>query len=77
SLRFLTVAMSEPGLGVPQYVAVGYLDGTPFQRYDSERGRVEPQTPWMAAGAEPEYWDTETQIHKGNQHVAITNVEML
>ncbi|XP_027607121.1 class I histocompatibility antigen, F10 alpha chain-like isoform X2 [Pipra filicauda] len=69
--------MSEPGLGVPQYVAVGYLDGIPFQRYDSERGRAEPQTPWMAAGAEPGYWDRETQIHRGNQHVAITNVETL
>ncbi|XP_064496430.1 class I histocompatibility antigen, F10 alpha chain-like isoform X2 [Pseudopipra pipra] len=77
SLRFLSVAMSEPGLGVPQYVAVGYLDRTPFQRYDSERGRAEPQTPWMAAGAEPGYWDGQTQIHRGNQHVAITNVEML
>ncbi|XP_039244140.1 class I histocompatibility antigen, F10 alpha chain-like [Pipra filicauda] len=77
SLRFLSVTMSEPGLGVPQYVAVGYLDGIPFQRYDSERGRAEPQTPWMAAGAEPGYWDGQTQIHRGNQHVAISNVETL
>ncbi|XP_051627127.1 class I histocompatibility antigen, F10 alpha chain-like isoform X1 [Manacus candei] len=63
SLRYLRVAVSEPGPGLPRYVAVASVDGTPFVRYDSERGRLEPQTLWMAAGAEPGYWDTETQIN--------------
>ncbi|NWV05793.1 HMR1 protein, partial [Ptilonorhynchus violaceus] len=44
SLRYLHMAVSEPGLGIPQYLVMGYLDGIPFMRYDSERGRVEPLT---------------------------------
>ncbi|XP_027591032.1 class I histocompatibility antigen, F10 alpha chain-like isoform X1 [Pipra filicauda] len=63
SLRYLRVVVSEPGPGLPRYVAVASVDGTPFVRYDSERGRLEPQTLWMAAGAEPGYWDTETRIN--------------
>ncbi|NXF14233.1 1A04 protein, partial [Smithornis capensis] len=68
SLRYLHVGVSEPSPGVPQYMILGFVDGIPFVRYDSERGRVEPQVPWMAAGAEPGYWDAQTQRSKGNQH---------
>ncbi|NXY64912.1 HA1F protein, partial [Callaeas wilsoni] len=77
SLRYLHMAVSEPGLGVPQYVSMGYLDGIPITRYHSERGRAEPLTPWMAAGAELGYWNTQTRIAEGNQHVAARNLEML
>ncbi|NXB04306.1 HA1F protein, partial [Cnemophilus loriae] len=69
SLRYLRVAVSEPGPGLPQYVAVAFVDGIPFVRYDSERGRMEPQTLWVAAGAEPGYWDSETQINERNRHL--------
>ncbi|NXE44535.1 HMR1 protein, partial [Ptilorrhoa leucosticta] len=62
SLRYLQVAVSEPSPGVPQFMSFGYLDGIPFRRYDSERGRAEPQTPWMKDGPEPEYWDRQTRI---------------
>ncbi|NXD60006.1 HMR1 protein, partial [Corvus moneduloides] len=65
SLRFLRVTVSEPSPGLPRFVAVGYVDGIPFASYNSSRGRVEPQTLWMAAGAEPGYWDTETEINSG------------
>ncbi|NXP95418.1 HA1F protein, partial [Passerina amoena] len=68
SLRYLSVAVSEPSPGILQYMATGYLDGIPFTRYDSERGRVEPLTQWMKDGAEPEYWEGQTQIGVGNQH---------
>ncbi|XP_027528439.1 class I histocompatibility antigen, F10 alpha chain-like, partial [Neopelma chrysocephalum] len=68
SLRYLRVVVSEPGPGLPQYVAVAFVDGTPFVLYDSERGRVEPQALWLAAGAEPGYWDTETRINNVYQH---------
>ncbi|NXU11755.1 1A04 protein, partial [Pardalotus punctatus] len=61
SLHYLQVAVSEPSLGVPQFMSVGYVDGIPFVRYNSERGRLEPLTPWMKDGAEPGYWDRETQ----------------
>ncbi|NXB40239.1 HA1F protein, partial [Eulacestoma nigropectus] len=66
-----------PGPGVPQYVEIGYLDGIPFTRYNSERGRMEPLTRWMEAGAEQEYWDSTTQICEGNQHWAATNLNIL
>ncbi|NXY24227.1 HA1F protein, partial [Atrichornis clamosus] len=76
SLRYLSVVVSEPGPGLPQFMETGYLDGIPFQRYDSERGRVEPLTSWMAARAEPGHWDTQTQRNKRNQHVATVHLEM-
>ncbi|XP_027766296.1 class I histocompatibility antigen, F10 alpha chain-like [Empidonax traillii] len=75
SLRYLHVAVTEPSPGVPQFMALGYMDGIPITRYDSERGRVEPLTPWMAAGPEPGYWDGETQINEGNRLVAANNLE--
>ncbi|XP_027562892.1 class I histocompatibility antigen, F10 alpha chain-like, partial [Neopelma chrysocephalum] len=75
SLRYLDVAVSEPSPGIPQYLSMGYVDGIPFNRYDTERGRTEPLTPWMAAGAEPGYWDGQTQINEGNRLIAATNLE--
>ncbi|XP_027562512.1 class I histocompatibility antigen, F10 alpha chain-like, partial [Neopelma chrysocephalum] len=57
-------------------MVLGYLDGIPFVRYDSERGRTEPLTLWMAAGAEPGYWDGQTQIVQGNQLVAAHNLNV-
>ncbi|NXF14314.1 HMR1 protein, partial [Smithornis capensis] len=77
SLRYLKVAVSEPSPGVPHFMSLGFVDGIPITRYDSERGRVEPLTPWMAAGAEPGYWDAETQRNKGNQHVFTVDLETL
>ncbi|XP_027602304.1 class I histocompatibility antigen, F10 alpha chain-like isoform X2 [Pipra filicauda] len=75
SLRYLTVAVTEPSLRIPQYLSMGYVDGIPITRYSSERGRKEPLTLWMAAGAEPGYWDRGTQINEGNQLIAAKNLE--
>ncbi|KAM4879886.1 class I histocompatibility antigen, F10 alpha chain-like isoform 1-T1 [Sylvia borin] len=77
SLRYLNMAVSEPSPGIPQYMDIGFVDGIPFARYDSERGRVEPLTQWMEDGAEPGYWDGQTQINKNNQHVAAGSLETL
>ncbi|NXY65802.1 HA1F protein, partial [Callaeas wilsoni] len=77
SLRYLHVAVSEPGPGLPQFMAMGYLDGIPFTRYDSKRGRAVPLTQWMEDGAEPGYWDTLTQICEGNQHVNARDLDTL
>uniref|UniRef100_A0A674GSQ7 Ig-like domain-containing protein n=1 Tax=Taeniopygia guttata TaxID=59729 RepID=A0A674GSQ7_TAEGU len=75
SLHYLHVAVSEPSPGVPQYMIIGFVDGIPFMRYDSERGRMEPLTQWMKDGAEPGYWDEETQRSVRNQHVDARNLE--
>ncbi|NXS85856.1 HA1F protein, partial [Erpornis zantholeuca] len=77
SLRYLRVTVSEPSPGLPRFMATGYLDGIPIASYNSERGRVEPRTLWMEAGAEPGYWDTETEINKRYQHVDPIDLDML
>uniref|UniRef100_A0A8C3NV19 MHC class I antigen n=1 Tax=Cyanoderma ruficeps TaxID=181631 RepID=A0A8C3NV19_9PASS len=77
SLRYLHVALSDPSPGIPQFMSIGFVDGIPFTRYDSERGRVEPLTQWIKDGAEPGYWDRETQIAVENQQVAARNLEIL
>ncbi|NXP42549.1 HA1F protein, partial [Leiothrix lutea] len=75
SLHYLTVAVSEPSPGIPQFVSIGFVDGIPFTRYDSERGREEPLTQWMKDGAEPGYWDSMTQICVSSQHVSHLNLK--
>ncbi|XP_054150315.1 class I histocompatibility antigen, F10 alpha chain-like [Melozone crissalis] len=77
SLRYLYMAMSEPSPGMPQYMIPGYLDGIPFTRYDSEQGRVEPLTQWIKDGAEPGYWERQTQHAVAWQHVGARNLETL
>ncbi|NWZ17070.1 HA1F protein, partial [Agelaius phoeniceus] len=75
SLRYLQVAVSEPSPGVPQFMDIGFVDGIPFTRYDSERRRAEPLTQWMKDGVELEYWEEQTQISVRNQQVAARNLE--
>ncbi|NXK70873.1 HA1F protein, partial [Sylvietta virens] len=77
SLRFLLMAVSEPSPGIPQFMEMGFVDGIPFTRYDSERGRMEPLTQWMKEGADLGYWDRNTQRAVGNQHVEAVNLETL
>ncbi|NXO74593.1 HA1W protein, partial [Phainopepla nitens] len=77
SLRYLHAAVSEPSPGVPQFMTMGYLDGIPFVRYDSERGQLEPLTQWMKDGAEPGYWDGGTQIAVWHERVDAGDLETL
>ncbi|XP_074386021.1 class I histocompatibility antigen, F10 alpha chain-like isoform X3 [Zonotrichia albicollis] len=77
SLHYLFVAVSEPSPGIPQFMITGFVDGIPFTRYDSERGRAEPLTQWMKDGVEPEYWERQTQIGVGWQHIDARNLEIL
>ncbi|XP_064593998.1 class I histocompatibility antigen, F10 alpha chain-like isoform X2 [Zonotrichia leucophrys gambelii] len=77
SLHYLKVAVSEPSPGIPQFMAIGFVDGIPFVRYDSERGRAEPLTQWIKDGVEPEYWERETQTSVRYQHVFARSLETL
>ncbi|KAM9266882.1 LOW QUALITY PROTEIN: class I histocompatibility antigen, F10 alpha chain-like [Cariama cristata] len=75
SLRYFDVGVSEPSPGVPRFMEVGYVDGTPFVRYDSEMGRWNPE--WTGWGAvNPQYWDREP-IAKQNQEVNCVNLDRL
>lgn len=60
SLHYHYLALSEPGPGLPQFLAVGYVDDQAFIHYDSRVDRAKPQAPWMAA-VDTQYWETETQ----------------
>ncbi|NXU96414.1 HA1F protein, partial [Cettia cetti] len=77
SLRFLVVAVSDPGPGIPQFMEMGFLDGIPFMSYNSKRGRAEPLTQWMKDRAEPGFWDSQTQIMEWNQHLHARSLETL
>ncbi|NXV09569.1 HA1F protein, partial [Cettia cetti] len=77
SLRYLYVSVSEPSPGIPQFKVLGFVDGIPFVRYDSERGRMEPLTQWMKDGAELGYWDRNTQRAVEKQRVFARDLETL
>ncbi|NWR56762.1 HA1F protein, partial [Bucorvus abyssinicus] len=77
SLRYFRVTVSEPSPGVPQFMVVGYVDGNPIVRYDSETGRMVPQADWMAANLDAQYWDRETQIAQNNVHISLLSLEIL
>uniref|UniRef100_H0XWQ5 Ig-like domain-containing protein n=2 Tax=Otolemur garnettii TaxID=30611 RepID=H0XWQ5_OTOGA len=78
SLRYFSTAVSRPGRGAPQYIAVGYVDDTQFVRFDSdtENPRMEAWAPW-AEREGPEYWDEETQRVKGHAQVNRVCVDIL
>uniref|UniRef100_A0A8C9M562 Ig-like domain-containing protein n=1 Tax=Panthera tigris altaica TaxID=74533 RepID=A0A8C9M562_PANTA len=58
SLRYFYTVVSRPGLGEPRFIAVGYVDDTQFERFDSDapNPRAEPRAPWVEQEG-PEYWD--------------------
>ncbi|XP_049730438.1 major histocompatibility complex class I-related gene protein-like isoform X4 [Elephas maximus indicus] len=68
SLRYHYLALSEPGPGLPQFLAVGYVDDQPFIRYDSRVGRAQSQAPWMVL-VDAQYWERETQKQRGWEKV--------
>ncbi|XP_076562406.1 H-2 class I histocompatibility antigen, L-D alpha chain-like isoform X3 [Arvicanthis niloticus] len=68
SLRYIHTTVSQPGLGEPRFMEVGYVDDTEFVRFDSyaENPRYEPRARWVEQEG-PEYWEQITQIAKGNE----------
>ncbi|NXI38614.1 HA1F protein, partial [Galbula dea] len=75
SLRYFSVAVSDPSPGLPQFMAVGYMDGIPISRYDSEIRRTVPKAEWMETKVDQLYWDRETQITQSNEQVDRVNLE--
>ena len=65
-MRYFYTIVSQPGLGEPRFISVGYVDDTQFVRYDSdaETPRMEPRALWMEKEG-PEYWERETRKVKG------------
>ncbi|NWQ84930.1 HA1F protein, partial [Columbina picui] len=77
SLRYFHIAVSEPSPGLPEFVALGYVDGNLISRYDSDTGTAVPRADWMAANLDEQYWDTETQIGRGNQQMYRVSLETI
>ncbi|NXT84377.1 HA1F protein, partial [Zapornia atra] len=74
SLRNFEFAVSEPSPGVPEFVAMGYVDGNLIMRHDSETGRTVPRAEWMAANLDQQYWDQETQNGQRIQQIHLANL---
>nr|ADZ31399.1 MHC class I antigen [Gallus gallus] len=77
TLRYISTAMTDPGPGLPWYVDVGYVDGELFVHYNSTARRAVPRTEWMAAKADQQYWDGQTQIEQGNEQIDRENLGIL
>ncbi|KAL1763170.1 MHC class I antigen [Sigmodon hispidus] len=62
SLLYFNTFVARPGLGESRHIAVGYVDDTQFERFDSdaETPRMEPRAPWMEKEG-PEYWEEQTR----------------
>ncbi|XP_031203241.1 H-2 class I histocompatibility antigen, Q9 alpha chain-like [Mastomys coucha] len=68
SMQLFSAGVSRPGLGEPWFIAVGYVDGTEFVRFDSdaENPRMEPRAPWVEQEG-PEYWERMTKDIKSHE----------
>ncbi|XP_077779574.1 major histocompatibility complex class I-related protein 1-like [Podarcis muralis] len=79
SLRYFYTAVSEPGQGLPQFIAVGYVDDQPFVQYDSDTQEALPQVPWIrkAEKEDPQYWEMSTQLFQGAERVLRRNLVTL
>ncbi|XP_053577870.1 H-2 class I histocompatibility antigen, Q9 alpha chain [Bombina bombina] len=76
TLQYYITAVSEPGHGLPVYVAVGYVDEKQIMRYDSDSGRARPAVQWMETVEEdPGYWERQTQRCKGDEAIFKHNVK--
>ncbi|XP_051852777.1 patr class I histocompatibility antigen, B-2 alpha chain-like isoform X2 [Antechinus flavipes] len=81
SMRYFYTGVSRPGLGEPRFLSVGYVDDQQFVRFDSDSAsqRMEPRAPWIekVQNVDPDYWERETQISKGNAQISRVGLQTL
>ncbi|XP_074076856.1 BOLA class I histocompatibility antigen, alpha chain BL3-6-like [Macrotis lagotis] len=81
SLRYFHAAWTRPELEEPRFVAVGYVDHEELVRFDSDapRPRMEPRAAWMepVVLVDPEYWERNTRVGRGNARTFRVNLETL
>ncbi|XP_066473381.1 major histocompatibility complex class I-related gene protein-like [Tiliqua scincoides] len=79
SLRYFGTAVSEPGPGLPAFVAVGCVDGQVHQMYDSDTKRVRPVAHWMekVTREDPQYWEQQTDMTRVSEAVFRADVQNL
>ncbi|XP_062979008.1 H-2 class I histocompatibility antigen, Q9 alpha chain-like [Elgaria multicarinata webbii] len=77
SLRNFYTGVSEPGGGIPRFIAVGYVDDQLFVHYDSDTRREQPRVPWIkkVEKDDAQYWDRQSQILHGWEQTFRASVE--
>ncbi|KAM4602444.1 class I histocompatibility antigen, F10 alpha chain-like [Polymixia lowei] len=78
SLKYIETSSSGVP-NFPEYVVVGMVDELQISHYDSNTQRSEPKQDWMnkISTDDPQYWEDETEIIKGNQQVGKNNVDVV
>uniref|UniRef100_A0A8D0B905 MHC class I-like antigen recognition-like domain-containing protein n=1 Tax=Salvator merianae TaxID=96440 RepID=A0A8D0B905_SALMN len=78
SMKYFYTGVSEPGQGLPQFNAVGYVDGQLFSQYDSNTHEALPQVSWIKEVEKeyPNFWEQETQNFQGTEPVFKENINI-
>ncbi|OBS70677.1 hypothetical protein A6R68_00781, partial [Neotoma lepida] len=72
SLRYFCLAVSDPGPGVPEFLAVGYVDSHPITNTTKK-----PRAQWMAENLAPDHWETYTQLLRSWQQTFVVELKHL
>nr|AAB97338.1 MHC class I antigen [Triakis scyllium] len=76
SLRYFYTSMT-PISGLPEFVAIGYVDELEFVHYDSDMKKMIPRQRWIAESEGPDYWERETQNARGAEQWGKVNIPIL
>ncbi|KAM4725657.1 H-2 class I histocompatibility antigen, Q10 alpha chain-like [Anableps anableps] len=79
SLTYIYTAFSKPVNlpGLHEFTAMGLLDNTMIDYYDSENQKKVPKQEWMGQHLEKEYWEKGTQSRKSKQQWFKVNIDIL
>ncbi|XP_054910992.1 H-2 class I histocompatibility antigen, Q10 alpha chain-like [Poeciliopsis prolifica] len=79
SLTYIYTAFSKPVNlpGLHEFTAMGLLDNSMIDYYDSKNQMKVPKQNWMKEHLEPEYWEKGTQSRKSKQQWFKVNIDIL
>ncbi|XP_014905530.1 H-2 class I histocompatibility antigen, D-D alpha chain-like [Poecilia latipinna] len=79
SLTYIYTAFSKPVNlpGLHEFTAMGLLDNSMIDYYDSENQVKVPKQDWMKQHLEPEYWEKGTQSRKSKEQWFKVNIDIL
>nr|AIY62754.1 MHC class I antigen [Gallus gallus] len=77
TLPYIQTAMTDPVPGQPWFVTVGYVHGELFVHYNRTARRYVARTEWIAAKADQQNWDRQTQIGQRNEQIDGENLGIL
>nr|AKG62154.1 MHC class I antigen [Sphenodon punctatus] len=77
SLRYFYTGVTCPGEGLPEFIAVGYLDDQPVMLYDSQTRTEQPGAEWMAQNLDAHFWEGQTHIRQDMQVTFRANLDSL